>query len=89
MRLQIFHESTFFKKLKKVIRIIFAGIDGIILVDTTENRECALKIMEDFRKITDKPITGIILTHHHGGKIFYLTLLLFNHLIVHEKLRMF
>ena len=46
---------------------LLAGTDGIILVDSTENEVCALEILEEFRKITDKPIKGIILTHFHGG----------------------
>ena len=37
--------------------------DGIILVDTTENKTTASKILEEFCKITDKPIKGIVLTH--------------------------
>lgn len=42
------------------------GDDGIIIVDTGMDTDSAAKVLADFRKITDKPIKGVILTHGHG-----------------------
>lgn len=44
------------------------GTDGIIIVDTTESGDAALKILKEFRKLTSKPMKAIIQTHFHGGK---------------------
>jgi len=56
--------------------ISITGRDGLIIVDTTENGKSALKIMEEFRKITSKPIKGIIYTHFHLGSLLAVTLLM-------------
>jgi alkyl sulfatase BDS1-like metallo-beta-lactamase superfamily hydrolase len=42
------------------------GENGIIIVDTGMDTVSAEKVFAEFRKITDKPIKGIILTHGHG-----------------------
>jgi len=42
------------------------GSDGIIIVDAAMTPEHAQKILSEFRKITDKPIKAVILTHGHG-----------------------
>ena len=42
------------------------GIDGIIIVDTGMDTASAEKVLHDFRKVTDKPVKCIILTHAHG-----------------------
>lgn len=42
------------------------GDDGIIIVDTGMDTVSAEKVLADFRKISDKPIKAIILTHAHG-----------------------
>ncbi len=38
---------------------------GLVIIDTTESKETAKVILEEFRKITDKPIRYIIYTHGH------------------------
>ncbi len=42
------------------------GNDGIILIDAGKVPESSAEVYKEFRKITDKPITGIIYTHGHG-----------------------
>ncbi|MFR9651869.1 MAG: alkyl/aryl-sulfatase [Rikenellaceae bacterium] len=42
------------------------GDDGVILIDTGKFPHCSDEVYAEFRKITDKPITGIIFTHGHG-----------------------
>lgn len=42
------------------------GDDGVVLIDTGKVPELVVEVYEEFRKITDKPITGIIFTHGHG-----------------------
>ncbi|XP_009858276.2 linear primary-alkylsulfatase [Ciona intestinalis] len=49
--------------------IMLEGTDGIIIVDTTESKESALKAMAEFRKITNKPLKGIVLTHFHADHL--------------------
>lgn len=42
------------------------GPDGLIIVDTGVDTDSAKRVLADFRKIADKPIRAIILTHGHG-----------------------
>ena len=46
--------------------IMIEGEDGIIIIDTMESHQAAQDVLADFRKITKKPIVGIILTHFHA-----------------------
>lgn len=42
------------------------GDDGIVLIDAGKFMDNSAEVYREFRKITDKPITGIIFTHGHG-----------------------
>ncbi|MFR9619661.1 MAG: alkyl/aryl-sulfatase [Rikenellaceae bacterium] len=42
------------------------GDDGVVLIDAGKFAHNSERVYEEFRKITDKPITGIIFTHGHG-----------------------
>ncbi len=42
------------------------GTDGVVLIDAGKMADISKKVYQEFRKITDKPIKGIILTHGHG-----------------------
>ena len=51
------------------------GVDGIIIIDTSETTTAAKNILAEFRKITALPVKAIILTHSHrdhvsGASIF-------------------
>jgi len=46
------------------------GDDGIIIIDPGENDKFAADVMEDFRKITDKPIKAVVYTHRHPDHPF-------------------
>jgi alkyl sulfatase BDS1-like metallo-beta-lactamase superfamily hydrolase len=50
--------------------IMLEGDDGIVIVDTMEGRPQAEAVFADFRKITDKPVKAIILTHNHTDHVF-------------------
>ena len=45
---------------------MIVGKDGIVIVDTGMFPTHAQPVMKEFRKITDLPVAGIILTHGHG-----------------------
>ena len=45
------------------------GEDGIIIIDTMESPEAAEEVLREFRKITKKPIVGIVLTHFHADHV--------------------
>ena len=45
--------------------IMIEGDDGIIIVDAASTVEAAKLIIDEFRKITDKPVKAIIYTHGH------------------------
>lgn len=45
---------------------MIVGTEGIVIVDTGMFPADANKVMGEFRKITQLPIAGIILTHGHG-----------------------
>ena len=49
--------------------IMIEGEDGIIIIDTMESPEAAKEVLGEFRKITKKPIVGIILTHFHADHV--------------------
>ena len=42
------------------------GDDGLVIIDTGMSVDDGARIMEEFRKITDKPVKAIIFTHAHG-----------------------
>jgi alkyl sulfatase BDS1-like metallo-beta-lactamase superfamily hydrolase len=49
--------------------------EGLVIIDTTESEEAAKSILNEFRKITDKPIKYVIYTHGHldhvqGTRVF-------------------
>ena len=46
------------------------GDTGIVVIDPGENDEAAAEIMAEFRKITDKPIKGVVYTHRHPDHPF-------------------
>ena len=41
------------------------GDDGIVIVDTGMNVQQGVDVLAEIRRITDKPIAAIVLTHHH------------------------
>ena len=45
------------------------GDDGVVLIDAGKIPALTTQIYNDFRKITKKPIKGIIITHGHGDHI--------------------
>lgn len=45
---------------------MIVGDDGVIIIDTGLDTSGAAKIVEQFQKITDKPVEAIIYTHSHG-----------------------
>jgi len=55
--------------------IMIEGDIGIIIIDTTESLSSAQAVLNEFRKITNKPVAGIIYTHFHhdhvgGSEVF-------------------
>ncbi|MFI3306726.1 MAG: alkyl/aryl-sulfatase [Rikenellaceae bacterium] len=42
------------------------GDEGVVLIDAGKFANNSAEVYAEFRKITDKPITGIIFTHGHG-----------------------
>lgn len=45
---------------------MIVGDDGVVLIDAGKFPHNSEVVYSEFRKITDKPITGIIFTHGHG-----------------------
>ena len=46
--------------------IMLVGDNGVVIIDTMESPEAAKEVLDEFRKITEKPIVGIVLTHFHA-----------------------
>jgi len=44
------------------------GDDGLVIIDTGMSVDDGTRIMEEFRKLTDKPVKAIIFTHSHGDQ---------------------
>lgn len=49
---------------------MIVGDDGIIIIDPNECEAKCKVIMQEFRKITDKPVKAVIYTHFHGDHVF-------------------
>src|SRR5471030_765205 len=49
--------------------LMIEGTDGIVVVDTGETLDQAQTVLAEFRKITDKPVKGVVLTHHHADHV--------------------
>lgn len=45
--------------------VMIEGDKGIIIIDPCESHNAMEEIMVEFRKVTDKPVNGVIYTHHH------------------------
>lgn len=76
------HTNHFEKKVYKVTdgvyqavgwnlanTLMIEGDDGIIIVDVGETTSHSRMVMEEFRKITDKPVKAIVYTHFHSDHI--------------------
>ncbi len=48
---------------------MIVGVDGVVIIDTTETTTAAESILAEFRRITDLPIKTIILTHSHRDHV--------------------
>lgn len=46
--------------------VMIEGEDGIIIIDPGETVEMMESILTEFRKITDKPVKAVIISHSHG-----------------------
>ena len=49
--------------------IILEGSEGLVIIDTTESNAAAAEILQEIRKITDKPIKAFVYTHFHNDHI--------------------
>ena len=49
--------------------IMIEGDDGLVIVDTGENLEQARQVLAELRKVTRKPVAGVVLTHHHADHV--------------------
>ena len=49
--------------------IMVEGKDGVVIVDTGMDLKQGQDVLSDLRKITTKPIAGIIYTHHHTDHV--------------------
>ncbi len=49
--------------------IMIEGDNGLIIIDTMESNDEAEKVLKEFRKISSKPVTNVILTHNHTDHV--------------------
>jgi alkyl sulfatase BDS1-like metallo-beta-lactamase superfamily hydrolase len=72
------HTRIFDKKVYKIgenvysavgwglANIVFVeGTDGVLVIDTGESIDQAKDVLSEIRKVTSKPVAGVVLTHHH------------------------
>jgi alkyl sulfatase BDS1-like metallo-beta-lactamase superfamily hydrolase len=59
--------------------IMLIGPTGVVIIDTTESLVAARQIAKEFRKITEKPVKGIIYTHNHADHVLGTEAFLENH----------
>jgi glyoxylase-like metal-dependent hydrolase (beta-lactamase superfamily II) len=46
------------------------GPDGVVVVDALGSPSLALKVLGELRKVTDKPVRRVIVTHYHADHIY-------------------
>ena len=46
--------------------IMIEGESGVVIIDVMESNDAAKDVLNEFRKITKKPIVAIVLTHFHA-----------------------
>ena len=76
------HGSRFVKKVYKVADNVYSAVgwnvagivmiegkDGIILVDAGLSPATSREVMQEFRKITDKPVVALIYSHFHHDHV--------------------
>src|SRR5512139_1744507 len=44
--------------------------DGLVIIDTTESMSASKRVMDELRKISDKPLRTIIYTHFHPDHLY-------------------
>lgn len=44
--------------------------DGVVVIDALGSPALALRLLAQIRKITDKPVTHVILTHYHADHVY-------------------
>jgi alkyl sulfatase BDS1-like metallo-beta-lactamase superfamily hydrolase len=45
------------------------GTDGLVIVDTGETLEQANAVLAEIRKVSQKPVMAVVLTHHHADHV--------------------
>ena len=76
------HSSRFVKKVYKVADNVYSAVgwnvagivmiegkDGIILVDAGLSPATSREVLQEFRKITDKPVVALIYSHFHHDHV--------------------
>ena len=48
---------------------VIVGDDSVMIIDATANPVMAQKVVAEIRKITDKPIKYVLLTHYHAVRV--------------------
>jgi glyoxylase-like metal-dependent hydrolase (beta-lactamase superfamily II) len=48
---------------------VIVGDDGVMVIDAQATPVMAIEVIERARKITDKPITHVLLTHYHAVRV--------------------
>ena len=49
--------------------VMIEGRDGVIIVDTMESTDAATRVLQAFRRVSDKPVKAIIYTHNHADHV--------------------
>ena len=48
---------------------VIVGDDGVMVVDATATPVMAKALLEQIRKVTDKPVKHVLLTHYHAVRV--------------------
>jgi alkyl sulfatase BDS1-like metallo-beta-lactamase superfamily hydrolase len=76
------HTRLFDKKIHKVADNVYVavgwgianiimvdGTDGVVIMDTGQNLQQAMEVLAEFRRISEKPVAAVVLTHHHNDHV--------------------
>jgi glyoxylase-like metal-dependent hydrolase (beta-lactamase superfamily II) len=66
---------------------VIIGDDSVMIVDAQATPRLANMVIENIRKVTDKPIRYVVLTHYHAVRVLGASAYNADHIIMSEKAR--
>lgn len=66
---------------------VIVGDDGVMVIEAQATPRLARKVIEEIRRVTDKPITHLVLTHYHAVRVLGASAYGAGQIVMSEKAR--